>query len=322
MSERQLNALLQELENSLTLLDETRVIDVADFDLSLKHTDSDLFSFSQPDSLLAKCEQVCAEYSINKPKLRTIHHLACSGGSLITKCFSVMPNTYLLSEVHPHSYRHLPKDNAEFLPSDIATLAKQANFPNSDILAKKIFAHAITDAYEHVTRLGGILILRDHSHSDFCVGDDIASKSTVKTTLEPDFEIRSIVTLRNPIDAYASLKSNFWLHFEPSSFDDYCGRVLAFLSEFEHSQIFFYEDFVNQPEFELEKMCLFLDIPYVNGSSSLFDMFKVTGDSGRKGEIIEARQRRTIENYLLEEIKQSEKFKLLCEVYRKDYNIF
>ncbi|WOT06295.1 hypothetical protein [Shewanella youngdeokensis] len=318
MSDSQLTALLSELERSLSLIDESKVIEPADPKSALP-SGAKLINFSQPDSLLAKCDQVCAKYQNDKPVLRVIHHLACSGGSLISKCFSAMPNAFLLSEVHPHSYRHLPKNGAQFLPSDIATLAKQANFPHSDKLAKKIFTNAITATYEHVSQLGGILILRDHSHSDFCVGDKVATSSTVVSTLEQQFDIQSIATLRNPIDAYASLKKNWWLHFQPDDFDSYCDRVLKFLSQFEKSKIFFYEDFVNQPQQELANMCETLDLPFYDDFQFLFDVFNVTGDSGRKGNSITPRKRRDIEPELKEQIVKSSNFKLLCEQYHLDY---
>ena len=36
-----------------------------------------------------------------KPVIRTIHHLACTGGTLISKCISSMPETALISEINP-----------------------------------------------------------------------------------------------------------------------------------------------------------------------------------------------------------------------------
>ena len=36
-----------------------------------------------------------------KPLLRTIHHLACTGGTVISKCLAAMPDVALISEVNP-----------------------------------------------------------------------------------------------------------------------------------------------------------------------------------------------------------------------------
>jgi hypothetical protein len=305
----------KQLDEAVELIDESVLMDDINYPLILGEA-------LDTQSLLARCDTISQKHEPKKPIIRVIHHLACSGGSLISKCFSAMPNVFLLSEVHPHSYRHLPTDKAEFLPSDIATLAKQAGFPDSDILAKEIFRGAINNAYNHLAKRGGFLLLRDHSHSDICVGDSITTQSTVIETLSQDFDIKSLITLRNPIDAYASLKNNWWLHFQPDDFDSYCGRVITFLAQFESPEIRFYEDFVSDPQASLSEMCEVLDLPYSDDFELIFDMFNVTGDSGRKGEIIELRERREIDDNLIQEIKSSLNFKYLCEQYRLEYSYY
>ncbi len=268
------------------------------------------------DSLLARCEEVTAQKTPLKPKLRVIHHLACSGGSLITKCFSALSNVFILSEVHPHSYRHLPEREATFLPSDISTLAYQAKFPQANELAANIFKSSIFQSYEHLVKRGGTLVLRDHSHSDYCVGENIADTSTVLSLLKDDFEIKSLITVRNPIDCYASLVSNYWLHFSPSTFDEYCLRVLAFLAPYSDEQIINYETFTEDPQVSMKAMCDILELTYDEGFIDIFDSFLVTGDSGRKGTVIEPRSRREISASFKEEIKASSNFKLLCKKYK------
>ncbi len=307
-----LDELQSELKSTVKLIDET-----------IKRTDTDVVEaeiasgqfVENAESIIDTCNLVLDKANEVKPRLRILHHLACSGGSLVTKCFSAMPNTFILSEVHPHSYRHLAPEKATFLPSDIATLAYQARFPDATNLAKKIFKLSVKETHRHVVERGGALILRDHSHSDYCVGESYTAKSTIVDLLKEEFDIVSLVTVRNPIDCYASLQSNSWLHFSPQTFDEYCNRVLAFLSQFRKNQIIKYESFTKSPDRVMKKMCGVLKIEFHDSFKELFDQFKVTGDSGRTGETISSRPRREIAPSLKAEIKRSKNFKLLCRKY-------
>jgi hypothetical protein len=310
-----LQSLQESISNAVDMIDQSQLVsDDLLLQQSTKYSTNSL-DFTNANSLLDKCEQVTNSYKKTKPVIRVVHHLACSGGSLITKCFSAMPNNFILSEVHPHSYRHLPADKATFLPSDIATLAHQAKFPDADVLARKIFKSSIHETYQHVDEQGGILVLRDHSHSDYCVGSSFAEKSVVRELLNQDFEILSLVTVRNPIDCYASLQSNYWLHFNPQTFEEYCIRVINFLSQFRKKQIIKYESFTRSPDKVMRKMCNVLQVEFNDFYKDLFDQFNVTGDSGRTGEKIAIRPRREISPEFACEIKKSKTFTLLCKKY-------
>lgn len=298
-----------QIDDAVTIIEQASLIEKAELN-SLLSKDSVV----DTNSLLERCEIACSEHEHKKPPLRIIFHMACSGGSLISKCLSAMPNVFLLSEVHPHSYRHLP-EHAQFLPSDIATLAKQGNIPDSDKLAKEIFIDSIKKTYRHVEEQGGTLILRDHSHSDFCVGSTFAEKSIIVEILSEHFDIIPLVTLRNPIDSYAALVANFWLHFEPNDFDAYCGRVNQFLSQFELHQIIAYESFVEEPQQVMKHMCEKLLIPFDDMFEEFFDIYSVTGDSGRTSGTITPRKRRVLGDGLIQQITNSNEFIKICKMY-------
>lgn len=308
-----------ELDSAMKILASSGHVNSLGNDLS--PNSSAPLEINETDSLISRCQEVVGSEAKDKPVLRVIHHLACSGGSLITKCLSAMPNAFVLSEVHPYSYRHLTDNVATFLPSDIATLAHQANFPQSKKLAVDIFRNSVRQTYEHVENNGGTLILRDHSHSDYCVGSNFEKTSTVVSVLNDAFDIKSLVTVRNPIDCFASLKSNYWLHFSPPTFDEYCLRVLKFLKPYLKKQIVEYERFVESPLEVMKEMCEILELPYDENFEDIFDYFLVTGDSGRKHSTIAPRVRRELDDALKNEIRQSENFKLLCEKYQFETKI-
>ncbi len=109
---------------------------------------------NEAESLLQRCDAVCKEYDV-KPTIRIIHHFACSGGSLISKCISALPNVYLLSEVHPYSDLHFYSDRPVYRPSDIISLSKYARIPEIAELSSKIFKESVTSVFRHVEELGG-----------------------------------------------------------------------------------------------------------------------------------------------------------------------
>lgn len=274
----------QQIDQALSLVESASVIK----EQQLPQFNSDQLVDTQ--SLLKRCEQVCDKHQKEKPTIRIIHHLACSGGTLISKCISAMPNVYLLSEVHPFTDLAIGKGKPKYAPSDISSLTKHAGIPKQKDLAAKLFKNSIDEVYQHVESMGGILVLRDHTHSDFNTDQLIPDKSTVVELLEEDYKVQSVLTIRNPIDSYSSLVKNGWVHFEPQTFDEYCRRLLLLLEQFEESQIFKYEDFVNSPQQEMQGLAKALGLPFDGSFEDVFGIFKVTGDSGRGTDIIFQRQ--------------------------------
>ena len=250
--------------------------------------------------LLERCDSVCEKYESKKPIIRIIHHLACSGGTLISKCISAMPNVYLLSEVHPYTDLALGKDTPKYAPSDITSLSKYAGIPKQKDLAAKIFKESIDQVYQHVIKQGGVLVLRDHTHADFNTQQPIPKKSALISLLEENYEVKSILTLRNPIDSYASLVKNGWVHFLPQTFDEYCRRLLCLVEQFNPEQIFKYEDFTQKPQIIMQAITDKLELPFNETFEDVFGIFKVTGDSGRSSDVIGERPRVADDGLILE----------------------
>jgi len=158
------------LEKAVELIDESLLLPVEEAihsgNVSLQKRQLD---FTHTTSLLDKCDNVNEQYQDSKPVIRIIHHFACSGGSLVSKCLSAMPNIFLLSEVHPHSDLQSNKDKPQYSPSDLAKLGFYAGIPEQKKLAEKLFVASVKTSQQHISERGGSLILRDHTHSDYCV---------------------------------------------------------------------------------------------------------------------------------------------------------
>ena len=312
----ELSNLQHQLQEALQLLQESKVFapeQQRDENRALPATD---VFFKEHNSLLDKCAQVCAQYQEQKPTIRIIHHVACSGGTLISKCLSVMPNTYLLSEIHPYTDLHLRRGKPAYTPSDIASLCRHANIPNIRKLHSDLFIKDIKTIHDHVNAYGGNLILRDHTHADIHVGNEASTKASIVNTLAEDFNIHSVLTFRNPIDSFLSLQNNGWNHFNPNTFEEYCARILKMLDIYNTVPIFHYEDFIKAPDLVLADICKTLSIDYDSSWSSIFDIAQVSGDSGRSGNIIAPRSRRELKDDFKQEILDSASF----DSIRKKFN--
>ncbi|MDO6746289.1 hypothetical protein [Gilvimarinus sp. 1_MG-2023] len=267
-------------------------------------------SLSNTQSLLERCAAVVnSEKTQKKPTLRVIHHFACSGGTLISKCLAAQPNVFLLSELHPTTRLGFNTKKATYTPRDITTQAIYGHVPQVDKLAEELFISGILIAERHIRELGGHLIIRAHSHADYCTNAPVPDVDTVTRLLSPHFDIKHLVTVRNPIDSFISLRENGWVHFKPDCFDEYCGRLLKFLEPFNKNQIYRYEDFVEQPQSTLIQMAKKLNLSQVTVDLDHIDMFKISGGSGRSGSEIQPRPRKNISDAFMKEIRSSNSFR-------------
>lgn len=268
---------------------------------------------SEADSLLARCEQVVKQHEENSnPKMRVVHHFACSGGTLISKCIAALPSVYLLSEAHANSELAL-RDYAEFSPTDLVRLAKYAHIPEIKKLSEHIFKNTISTINNHLTGMGSYLVIRYHTHSDYCTSKPVVEENVFESQFCSKYNVLSLLTIRNPIDAYASLKKNGWIHFTPGDFDSYCERYLKHLSHFRDSNIVRYEDFVESPEMVIKVICNVLELPYSDSFIDTFSINKLTGDSGRKSDVISTRER-SADDSLMDEASNSSNFNRICKL--------
>src|SRR5690606_33987373 len=151
-----------------------------------------------------------------EPPVRLVHHLACTGGTVISRCISAMPNVRLLSEVDPLS--PLTHQN-KFIPADLLGLAKLGSRPPDIETLLQIFREGVKVLHEDCRLRGLDLVLRAHSHSQFMHGPDIPPRPGLQEIVATAFPVQSVVTVRDPLDSYLSLLKNGWEHFTPKGID-------------------------------------------------------------------------------------------------------
>lgn len=224
----------------------------------------------------------------NQP-IRTIHHLACTGGTLISKCIAALPNVQLLSEVDPLSTLQ-DSDKPMFGPTDLIKQWRQGSRGASQDDIIELFLAEMKVILNAATRVGQHVVIRDHSHSHFNSGPTIPERPTIRQILQRAFDVKSVVTVRHPADSYASLVKNGWhIHFQPTDFEEYCKRYLAFVESYKGTLFVKYENFVNQPDITLREITEQLILKHDSGFEDLFSAIVLTGDSGRKKLKIEVR---------------------------------
>lgn len=186
-----LKALQQALQQTLSLVN----------DYNVTHgTLLDADSLRSNLSLLERfAEATNTDNTSNKPILRIIHHFACSGGSLISKCLAAQPNVFLLSELHPTTQIGINPNKATYTPRDIITQAIYGRLPNTEPLAEQLFIKGIIETEKHTREHGGHLVIRAHTHADYCTDRPMPEVDTLTRLLTPYFDIKHLVNVRNPI---------------------------------------------------------------------------------------------------------------------------
>jgi hypothetical protein len=263
-------------------------------------------------SLLEQCEQFLQEATRPEP-VRLLHHLACTGGTIIARSLAVQPNTVLLSEIDPLSLMQVDPRKPGFAPTDLLRNLRHALRPVGDAVLTDVFMAGLTCLHDHLTTQGLRLVLRDHAHSQFCTWVDPDARPTLRDLVMARTPVRSLVTVRHPLDSFLSLRRNGWLaHFSPPTLEEYARRYRMFLDRHRDVPVIRYEDFTADPEPVLRQMCDSLDLPFLPGSIDLIPVVTLSGDSGRRGDAIAPRPRRQIDAGIAAELEAAPGYVALC----------
>ena len=245
-----------------------------------------------------------------KPVMRTVHHLACTGGTRISRGIAAMPNTSVLSEVDPLSPM-FPRSS--FNPTDLISLSRQGRQPVENAKLVQIFLAGLRVLHDQYRAQGRMLVLRDHSHSHFSYGETIPDRPDMREMLGADFHVLPLVSVRHPLDSLLSLIENGWFRLSPATLEEYARRYLVFLEHYKDVDILRYEDFVKSPESRMRQACEQLDLPYSADFETIFPVITLSGDSGRKSNVIRMRPRRDVPSDIAAQAAESGSYQILCD---------
>jgi len=250
-------------------------------------------------------------------KLRTIHHLACSGGTVISKAVQAMANTLVISEIHPDElfYRFNPFDPTQLLLA-------QTKLGNNSHLRRSIFLRRIAECVELADTGGLTLVLRDHTHYDYSARPQVPQYPALLGALSAHYETCSLLTIRNPLEAFISLQKNGW-NQAVSDFDDYCQRYETMVSHYQtlNAGLLRYEDFCADPDTFMLRTCELLDLNFNASFRDALQQIPMTGDSGRGRQLgaIQTLSPKPVSRELAQQANQSDAFNRLAE--RFNYSI-
>lgn len=258
--------------------------------------------------LLADCRAAAPQPG--RVVLRSLHHFACTGGTLIAKSIAALPCVRLLSEADPFS--SLGYQGA-FAPRDLISLAKAGSSPPGQAVLARIFQAGLAALAAETRAEGRDLVLRDHSHSHFCTGkDQPPQRPSMKELLAADYHLLSLVTVRHPLDSWLSLQRQDWLHFAPATLQEYARRYHLFLDHYAGTEILHYEAFTAAPEAGMARICQLLELSASADFQRRIAARSLSGDSGRSGGAIAARPRRAVPAAVAAELAAAPAYSSLC----------
>jgi len=158
---------------------------------------------------------------------------------------------------------------------------------------------------------GRHLVLRGHTHSRFCTDVDPAARPGLHDILlGSGVAVRTVVTVRHPLDSFLSLTAARFAAFD---LEEYARRYLLFLDAYVGFAQVRYEDFVATPAAELARLAGLLALPFDAGALERAHPIALSGNSGRRGDDITARPRRPVPPEVQRAASQSATYVALCD---------
>jgi len=243
------------------------------------------------------------------PRLRVIHHLARTGGTVISKCIASLPGVVLLSEVHPvgMGFKQLRLYNPLVQAGAWFGLISRREFDKAEAEGMG-FAEAIALIEGRASARGKVLVIRDWTHLDY-TGLPFVRRPPMRMllpeALADRFDLTRIATVRHPIDQWLSLtKLPGYDRIRPAMFMPGYRRFAEHAAEMGFIR---YEDFTRQPDAQMRLLCGRLDLAFDTSYASRWaDYRTITGDNtGRSSgsRRIEPLPRRQTDPALLEEFR-------------------
>jgi len=217
----------------------------------------------------------------------TLHHLACSGGTVFSKAVAALKGVILLSEIHPD--RHL-----ENRYDPVAQLHFGYSLKDEERgVFDELYLDNLAACAALAERRGCRLIIRDHCHRDFVEFERGASR--LVELLRRRFTVLPIVTLRDPVDTWISYRQRGW--FRTGDPGQLCARMLNLVRAFDGAPVFKYEDLIDSPHATLRALCAVAQIDFHDDFlERMPQITHMTGNSGRTGDVLSRRRRQRIFN--------------------------
>lgn len=252
------------------------------------------------------------------PPIRVLHHMARSGGTVISKCLATMENVVLLSEIHSSAVNQLyPQLNPMRQFHEWYGLFTRADLER---LKRPIsFMEGIALIYRRCIENGKVLVLRDWSHLDYTAVPFLPAPTyrlTMVELLRQQFPVVNTATVRHPITQWLSL-SRLQIMQGKLTLDMYLKGYRQFAECCEQIGFVRYEDFSSEPEVQLGILCERLSLAYDQGWRERWWRYtNMTGDmyGKREGTEIKAKPIKVEDQDLLAAFAQNKDYQHSLEI--------
>ena len=257
--------------------------------------------------ILHICNILGIQSVMKKPIIRIIHHMARTGGTVISKCLASMDEVILLSEIHPLGIK---KFNPVSQAHEWYDLFSEQEM--QDILAAALeFSDMVRIINDRVDKHGKKLVLRDWSHLDFTAVPFLPKASyrlQLYDSLVPEFDIFCIATTRHPIDQWLSL-DNLAIMNGKINLQQYLYGFLKFAEKAKQIGFIRYEDFIRQPDETLRRVTGSLQISFDAGYKDKWMHYtNVTGDTANKQQEIKPQKKPQLKRNVLKKFEKSKDY--------------
>jgi hypothetical protein len=247
--------------------------------------------------------------------------MPATGGTIICKAISACLDIVLLSELSPYSWIKHPKKSTSYKPTALLEHLVEASTDLSRDLKKEFFLAQLSIAIKHSMHIGKSLFLRDHSFTTF----NPRSQSSLFLEIldENNYSVRSLLTVRHPLDSYISSLNAGWVQrLSPDNqLDTYAKQLTVFsrhILQRSDSTFIRYEDFVSKPLDELATVGKHFGKSVDEKALDLAFAVPATGFSGRKGLKIEPRTRRPVLAEISSQASKSKSYQEYCSLFQYD----
>lgn len=211
-----------------------------------------------------------------KRRIRILHQLARSGGTVICRCLASMDRVVLLSEIHPLGGRVFDPLQQAMEWHGLLQPAELKAARNSELS----FSAAISLIARRCEEQDKILVIRDWNHLDY-LGIPFTQPQfgpALFESLQADFEVVRFATTRHPLDQWLSLTRNP-LFAERLAVGKYLRGVRRFSEMAAEVGFIRYEDFTADSDAALQSLCHGLEIPFDAAYRDRWATYtRITGD--------------------------------------------
>ncbi len=200
---------------------------------------------------------------------------ARSGGTLLNRCLGSLPNVVVMSEVNPLGGGWgIEKEKS---PTTIKAQAKKwygINLKNDAFgkSALELSNICITKNKQLIIRDWSFINFTPHEYNNFNPPNKLLSLEELKN----DTGFIAFAFVRDSIDVWISRGMPPVKEFY-TQYSRYINELLK-----NNIKIFKYEDLCKNPDFEIKKICEYIDIPYSESYKNYTDFLRVSGDIQNK----------------------------------------